>query len=64
MEPDHPGVMWFFGVVAYDEGNFASALKQWQRLYQFLPPDGDARRSVDKAIAQAKAELDRARQRQ
>lgn len=57
LQPDHPGVMWYFGLVAYEEGRFASALKQWQRLQQFLPPDSDARRSVDKAIAQAKAEL-------
>jgi len=62
LEPGHPGVMWFFGVVAYDEGNFAGALKQWKRLYKFLPPDSGARRSVDKAITQAQTELDKARQ--
>ncbi|MEE8388683.1 MAG: tetratricopeptide repeat protein [Acidiferrobacterales bacterium] len=57
LQPDHPGVMWFFGLVAYEEGRFAGALKQWQRLHQFLPPDSDARRSVDKAIAQAQVEM-------
>lgn len=57
LQPDHPGVMWFFGLLAYEEGKFAAALNQWQRLHQFLPPDSDARRSVDKAIAQAKAEM-------
>ncbi|MFV1997733.1 MAG: tetratricopeptide repeat protein [Acidiferrobacterales bacterium] len=61
LEPNHPGVMWFFGVVAYDEGNFAGALKQWKRLYKLLPPDSGARRSVDKAIIQAQIELDKAR---
>jgi len=63
LEPDHPGVMWFFGLMEYEQGKFAGALKQWQRLRQFLPPDSDARRSVEKAIAQAKSEMDRARQR-
>lgn len=63
LEPNHPGVLWFFGVVAYDEGNFASAVKQWKHLHKFLPPDSDARRSVDKAITQAQAGLEQARQR-
>lgn len=61
LQPDHPGVMWFFGLVAYEEGKFADALEQWQRLHQFLPPDSDARRSVDKAIAQVTAELEKPR---
>lgn len=61
LKPDHPGVMWFFGLVAYEEGNLNGALKQWQRLQQFLPTDSDAGRSVDKAIMQVKAEMRKAR---
>lgn len=61
LQPKHPGVMWFFGLAAFEEGNFSSALDQWQQLYQFLPDDSDARRSVDKAIAQANAELKNSR---
>lgn len=57
LQPKHPGVMWFFGMVAYEDGNFSSARNQWQQLYKFLPADSDARRSVDKAIAQAEAEI-------
>lgn len=57
LQPKHPGVMWFFGMVAYEDGNFSSARNQWRQLYKFLPADSDARRSVDKAIAQAEAEI-------
>jgi cytochrome c-type biogenesis protein CcmH len=56
MQPDHPGVLWFFGVVAYEAGDFDTAIRGWQRLMQFLPEGSPARTSVEKAIAQAQAE--------
>jgi cytochrome c-type biogenesis protein CcmH len=56
MEPDHPGVLWFFGVVAYESGEYDSAIRSWKRLIQFLPEDSPAMNSVEKAISQAQAE--------
>ena len=57
LEPNHPGVLWFFGVVAYEQGDFNAALKSWNNLMKFLPEGSAAKDSVEKAIAQAQAEL-------
>jgi cytochrome c-type biogenesis protein CcmH len=57
LQPEHPGVLWFFGVVAYEAGDFEKAIKGWQRLMQYLPEGSPARTSVQKAIAQAQEEI-------
>ena len=57
LEPNHPGVLWFFGVVAYERGDFKRAIDSWEHLRKFLPEGSPAKDSVEKAIAQAQAEL-------
>lgn len=57
LEPNHPGVLWFFGVVAYEDGNYQRAIESWSQLMRFLPEGSPAKESVNKAIAQAEAEL-------
>lgn len=57
LQPEHPGVLWFFGVVAYEAGDFEKAIKGWQHLMQYLPEGSPARTSVQKAIAQAQEEI-------
>jgi cytochrome c-type biogenesis protein CcmH len=57
LEPNHPGVLWFFGVVDYEAGEYEKAIKGWQHLLQYLPEGSPARTSVQKAIAQAREEI-------
>lgn len=57
LEPDNPGALWFFGLVAYEEGKYRQAIRTWSKLKKVLPTDSPANKSVDKAIESATAKL-------
>lgn len=57
LEPRHPGALWFFGLVAYTDGDYRKAIQTWKRLKTFLPPESRAQESVNKAIESATEKL-------
>lgn len=55
LAPDHIAAQWFMGLAAFEKGNFAEALKFWERLYSKIPPENPAREQVKRAIDEARA---------
>jgi cytochrome c-type biogenesis protein CcmH len=56
IDPQHPGVLWFFGLAAYQEGRPQEAIANWEQLIGMLPADSPARGEVQKAIDQVRSE--------
>ncbi len=58
LDPDNRDALWFLGLVAYQQGDFRTALGHWERLLERLPPQDPTaeqlRRVVEKARAQVK----------
>lgn len=63
LDRSHPAALWGLGFVAYQEQKFDQAMKYWERLLQQLPPDSEARPDVQHALAMARDQKGKARQR-
>ncbi|HLI22967.1 MAG TPA: c-type cytochrome biogenesis protein CcmI [Stellaceae bacterium] len=50
IQPDTPAVMWYLGLHAAQEGDFATARADWQKVKDKMPPDSDEARTVDAAL--------------
>jgi len=48
--PDQPIVMWYLGLHAAQQGDFAEARTDWQKLLGVLPEDSDEHRVVQAAL--------------
>lgn len=50
IDPSNPAAMWYLGLHAAQQGNFAEARDDWQRLLAVLPENGDERKTVAAAL--------------
>lgn len=50
IDPGNPAAIWYLGLHAAQQGNFAEARDDWQRLLAALPEDGDERKTVAAAL--------------
>jgi len=57
LQPDNANVLWLSGIVAYQQGNFQSALDRWQKLQGLLSPQSGELESVNAAIDDARKQL-------
>jgi cytochrome c-type biogenesis protein CcmH len=48
--PDEPAVMWYLGLHAAQEGDFATARTDWQKVQAKMPPDSDEAKTVAAAL--------------
>ncbi|MEO5351705.1 MAG: tetratricopeptide repeat protein [Magnetococcus sp. XQGC-1] len=55
--PAHPEALWLVGAVAARAGDMARAIDLWQRLLPLLPEGSEARVTVEKSIAEARAQM-------
>jgi cytochrome c-type biogenesis protein CcmH len=50
IDPSNPAAMWYLGLHAAQQGNFAEARDNWQRLLAALPENGDEHKTVAAAL--------------
>lgn len=50
LDPANPAAIWYLGLHAVQEGNFAEAREDWQRLLAALPEDSEERKTVAAAL--------------
>jgi cytochrome c-type biogenesis protein CcmH len=50
LDPKQPAALWYLGLAAVQQRNFAQASQYWQRLLVLLPPDGDQHQAVAAAL--------------
>lgn len=53
-EPNHQRGLWLLGIADYQQQNYAAAAARWEHLRAQLPPESDARGSLDRQIADAR----------
>lgn len=54
LDPDNRDALWFLGLAAYQKGQFAGALKHWERLAKLVPPEDPAAESLRSVINKAR----------
>jgi cytochrome c-type biogenesis protein CcmH len=57
-DPRNQRGLWLLGIAESQDGNYAAAIADWQRLLAVLPKDSDVAISVQKQIARAEAQRD------
>jgi cytochrome c-type biogenesis protein CcmH len=50
IDPDEPAVMWYLGLHAAQQGDFATARADWQKVKAAMPADSDESRTVAAAL--------------
>jgi cytochrome c-type biogenesis protein CcmH len=50
VDPENPAATWYLGLHAAQEGDFAEARDDWQRLLTSLPPESDEHKTVAAAL--------------
>ncbi len=50
MVPDEPAVMWYLGLHAAQQGDFATARADWQKVQAKMPPDSDEAKTIGAAL--------------
>lgn len=50
LDPNNPAASWYLGLHAAQQGNFAEARSDWQRLLAALPQESDERKTVEAAL--------------
>lgn len=61
LEPKHPGALWALGFAAYQEKDFAQAVKYWEQLLVLLPPNHEAVAQLRHALSIARTEAAKAK---
>ncbi len=57
LDPNNEKALWLAGTAAYERADFKEALKVWKRLYELVPKDSQAARSMESNIAEVEALL-------
>jgi cytochrome c-type biogenesis protein CcmH len=57
LEPQNPNVLWISGILAYQQGDFRSALTRWEKVQGMLTPQSSELVSVTSAIDDARKQL-------
>jgi len=55
LDPNNPAATWYLGLHAAQQGNFAEARSDWQRLLALLPPESDEHKTVAAALEAIKS---------
>lgn len=55
LNPSHPKALWFTGMVAFQGGDYQSAVTIWRRLEKLIPDDVEGVRVIRQGIAEAEA---------
>ncbi len=55
LDANHPKALALAGTAAYDRGDYAGAVSNWQKLADTLPPQSEFARQVQASIAEAQA---------
>lgn len=53
-DPNHQRALWLLGIADYQQQNYAAAAARWEQLRVLMPPESDARGSLDRQIADAR----------
>lgn len=53
-DPNHQRGLWLLGIAEYQQQRYAEAVARWEHLRSQLPPESDARGSLDRQIADAR----------
>jgi cytochrome c-type biogenesis protein CcmH len=53
-DPNHQRGLWLLGIAEYQQQNYAAAVARWEHLRTQMPPESDARGSLDRQIADAR----------
>jgi len=56
LAPEHPQALWLRGTAAFDGGDYAAAVADWERLLAGLEPASDDAQAVAANIAEARAQ--------
>ncbi len=54
IDPDHGKALALAGTAAYERGDFADAVKRWERLLKGVPPDSEGARAIQASIDEAR----------
>ncbi len=54
LDPKHPDGLWFTGLQAYGNQDYARTVELWTQLLEVLPQDSEARASVQSALARVR----------
>ncbi len=57
IDPANQKALWLAGTAAYERADFEEALRYWERLYELVPRDSQAARSMENNIAEVKSLL-------
>ncbi len=57
IDPANQKALWLAGTAAYERADFEEALQYWRRLYEVVPKDSPAARTMESNIAEAEALL-------
>jgi cytochrome c-type biogenesis protein CcmH len=57
IDPGHPKSLWYGGLAAYENDDYALAVERWQKLMVQLPADSDNARQLQQYLARAQARL-------
>jgi cytochrome c-type biogenesis protein CcmH len=57
LEPDNPNTLWMAGIVAYQLGDFQSALTRWEKLQGLLSPQSSELETINSAIDDVRKQL-------
>ena len=50
IDPDEPAVMWYLGLHAAQQGDFATARTDWEKVKEKMPAGSDEARTVAAAL--------------
>jgi len=53
-DPNHQRALWLLGIADYQQQNYTAAVARWEQLRTLMPPESDARGSLDRQIADAR----------
>ena len=56
IDPEHPSALMMSGVVAYQRGDFGSAVKEWEKLLSLLEPGSEDARMTQENLDDARAQ--------
>ncbi|HHM05493.1 MAG TPA: c-type cytochrome biogenesis protein CcmI [Gammaproteobacteria bacterium] len=57
LDPNHKKALWLAGTGAYDRGDYATALKYWERLQALAPPGSEEAQQVAGIVEEARSLL-------
>lgn len=57
LEPENPNALWMSGILAYQQGEYQTALTRWEKLQGMLTPQSNELETVSNAIDDARSKL-------